>query len=150
MTVWRILSPTPAEDWFHSLPLSFQTIQVSLATRSLESATSMEESWPSIQPLGLNTLDTATSCRAVCTAAQEELEAARNSPACAPCCSTIAVSSCRDRRIASRNWRDFAPKARPCIHNPCPIDFLSVCSLATWFVTFRYSSSSAASLALFV
>src|SRR5260370_27327564 len=103
MTVWRISSPSHAEDWVLSLPLSFQTMRVSFATPSWESAISMEESWLSIQPLGPNTLVTATSCRAVCTADQEELAEARNSPACAPFCSTIPVSSCKDRPIALRN-----------------------------------------------
>src|SRR5260370_34019758 len=93
-------------------------MRVSLATRSWESATSMEESWLSIQPLGPKTRATATSCRAVCTADQEELEEARNSPDCAPCCSTIAVSSCKGRPIASRNWRACASKPLPYIHNP--------------------------------
>src|SRR5258708_34210103 len=108
-----ISSPSHDEDWVLSLPLSFQTMRVSLATPSWESAISMEESWLSIQALGPNTRVTATSCRAVCTADQEELEEARNSPDYAPCCSTIAVSSCKGRPIASRNWRDFAWQPPP-------------------------------------
>src|ERR1700737_5407477 len=117
MTVWRISSPSHAEDWVLSLPLFFQTTRVSLATPSWESAISMEESWLSIQPLGPNTLVTATSCRAVCTADQEELEEARSLPDCAPCCSTIAVSSCKGRPNASWNWQDCASKPLPYIHN---------------------------------
>jgi len=66
-----------------------------------------------IPAVGPNTLATATSCRAVCTAAQEELEAARNSPACAPVCSTIDVSSCRDRRIASSELAGFCTESTP-------------------------------------
>src|SRR5258708_5454529 len=149
MTVSMISSPSHAEDWVLSLPPSFQTTRVSLATPSWESAISMEESWLSIQPLGPNTLVTATSCRAVCTAAQEELEEARNSPDCAPCCSTIAVSSSRHQPIALRNWRDCASKPLPYIYNPSPTGANpKVSSLATWFVTFRYGGTTVVNLAL--
>src|SRR5260370_23887776 len=120
MTVSMISSQSHAEDWVLSLPLSFQTMRVSLATPSWESAISMEESWLSIQPLGPNTRATATSCRAVCTADQEELEEARSLPDCALCCSTIAVSSCKGRPIALRNSRVFLSKPHPCIPNPSP------------------------------
>src|SRR5258708_35540434 len=110
-------------------------MRVSLATPSWESAISMEESWLSIQPLGPNTLVTATSCRAVCTADQEELEEARSLPDCALCCSTIAVSSCKGRPIALRNWRGFLCRTLPYIHKPSQpsaqlkVNFVSTCVL---------------------
>src|SRR6266849_137362 len=114
-------------------------MRVSPAKRYLESPISTEESWPSIQPLGFNTRGMAMSCRVAYTVAREELGAARNSPDCAPYCSTIAVSSCKDRPIALPICRDRVSTPLPYIHNSPPPDVgPKACALARWIVALRY------------
>src|SRR5260370_8046768 len=104
MTVWTISSPSRDEDWVHWWLRCFPMTRASLAKRFLESAISMGESWLSILPLGPSTRATGTSCQAVCTAAREGLEEARNLPDCAPYFFPIPTLSARHRPEAPGNY----------------------------------------------
>src|SRR5260370_36232606 len=121
MTVWKISSPSHAEDWVHWWLRCFPMTRASLAKRFLESATSMGGSWLLIPLLAPSTRATEMSCQAVCTAGREGLEEAGSLPDCAPYSCTLAVLFCRVRPMASRHWQDCARTPRSCVPNCRPL-----------------------------